>query len=86
MDSAQSPSLSLFPEVHLFFFFFGGGGGTGILIQGLALSRQVLYPLSHAPTPVTIVIVFAIVIFQIQSCVFAWRWPQTVIFLPMPTT
>jgi hypothetical protein len=57
---------------------FYGGGITGVGIQGLALARVALYPLSHSPN-----LFFALVILQIGSCVFAQDWWQTEILLPM---
>jgi hypothetical protein len=70
-DSQVAPSITLY--VSSFFFLAILGFGT----QGLSLARQVLYHLSHAPA------LFASVIFQIGSCVFAC-WSQTVILLSMP--
>jgi hypothetical protein len=46
-----------------------------IYTQGLALARQVLYHLSHAPSPFC---------FIIESQVFSPDWHQTVIFLSPP--
>jgi hypothetical protein len=33
------------------FFFGGGGGGSRVLTQGFTLAKQVLYCLSHTPSP-----------------------------------
>jgi hypothetical protein len=64
-------------ERHLLKIYFFRG--TGAWTQGFKATKQVLYHLSHTPGPF-----LALAIFQIQSCIFAWGWPWTEVFLPMP--
>jgi hypothetical protein len=64
--------------------FFGGrqGIGSGIWTEDLTLARQVFYHLSHTPSPTFII--FAIVIFQKGSHIFAWGQPHTTILTMLP--
>jgi hypothetical protein len=57
-------------------------GGSGVWTQGLLLARQVVYHVSF-PTS-NFFFFFALVVFQLESCIFP-RAQLQIMIIPMPT-